>query len=36
MLQPRNPNLHGALSAVGSWAVRNGMAPRSGGVRAPI
>ena len=36
MLQQRQPNLLSALSAVGSWAVRNGMAPRSGGVRAPI
>ena len=32
----RKPNLLGALSAVGSWAACNGMAPRSGGVRAPI
>jgi len=31
-----NPNLLGALRAVGSWAACIGMAPRSGGARAPI
>ncbi len=37
MTQPRKPSIHGAFGVVGSWAVRNGMAPRSGGaLRAPI
>ena len=37
MTQQRKPSIHGAFGVVGSWAARNGVAPRSGSaLRAPI